>query len=171
MGNKGLTMSRFETPGIVLGALADSDVISVQRGQTNTEDVKLLHCKYSMTFLPSLTDTFEGPITVGWAPGDLTDAEIEECIEAVPLHDSDYPAIEHSQRPVFPLETFSMLIDTTNGLNVGAVPLVKQGEFKPRWRIQEETGWRWWAYNHSGSALATGGFVEVFAKWFGVWLV
>ncbi len=169
MSDAGLNYSKVDNTQILLGALASNDLISVQQGQASKEDLKLLHCKYFFSFLPGGSDGFEGPIIVGWAPGDMTDAEIEEAIEANPLVDNDYPAIEQSQRPFFPLEILLNIQETTNLNNLGG-RLVAQGEFKPRWRIQELTGWRWFAYNMSGAALATGGIVEVWAKWFGVWL-
>ncbi len=166
--NDGLDFSRYDFLTITLGALAANNLALVNGGTTLQEDLKALHCKYFMTYLPGSIADSEGPLLVGWCPGDMTDAEVEEALEAAQVNPNDFPGNEHSNRPTFPLEV--VMAFPTAAVDIGS-KIVAQGEFKPRWRITDGQGWRWWAYNFSPNALTDGGSIKIAAKWFGRWLI
>ncbi len=103
----------------------------------------------------------EGPLLVGVAHGDYTDAEIEESVEAIGLWTvADKIAKERANRLVRILGTFS-------GQNAAEVLWDgRQRKFKLNWRIEEGQSINFWIYNSDGTALsgATGAHVDGYAN-------
>ncbi len=97
--------------------------------------------------------TLEGGVQVGLSVGDgLTDAQVEEALEADPQSDSDVPATEQSLRKVFPL---FMVPDSTE------LDSHQQMEFRSidRWPfkdLNEDEALKTYAYNTSGTTLTSG---------------
>ncbi len=93
----------------------------------------------------------DGPLLVGVAHGDYTDAEIEQCVESLAALDfDDTIQAEHSQRRVRVIGSVSPkheMLPNSGGLK----------KVKLNWTIGEGTNLKFWAYNLSqGVALTTG---------------
>ncbi len=105
----------------------------------------------------------EGPITVGWAHGDLSTTEIAEALVAEVNDPSDIIARERARRPVRRAGIFSAItVDQT--LNDGTLirtPL--------RFSISIGKTLVFWAMNQSGAALTTGAILEVQGVVYGRW--
>ncbi len=101
----------------------------------------------------------QGPIIVGVAHSDYTDAEIEEFVENVTSWtQSDQISQERSRRKIRQIGVFS---------GVGAEEVLNDGKpirTKCRWQLQDGQALNFWAYNASGAVLTTGGVVDFFGK-------
>lgn len=147
---------------MAIGNLASKDLVG-QVGDYNAvlqDDFRLMKSEFYIS-VDAFTSN-EGPIIVGIADGQLTDAEIEECIEARPNDRNHNVAHEQSQRPVWPL----CILDYQS---VGA-KCSWQDEKTLKWTFSDTEAWKYWVYNPSGAALSTGGVVRIFAKHYGVWV-
>lgn len=101
----------------------------------------------------------EGPVTVGFAHGDYTVAEIKEALEAnAGLSDSDQVAIEQARRKVRVAGHFTGL-STDEVLNDG-----KMLRTRLNFRLGDSDELAIWAYNQNGAALTTGSVVECMGK-------
>ena len=76
------------------------------------------------------------------------------------------PEEEDAMRAVWPLEIFNMF-DVDSGPNTG---LTAKGSKNLRWTFQNPDGWRYWVYNMSTGALATGSKISIITKNFGLWV-
>ncbi len=151
-----------------IGALATKDVVEFGGSyhEALEEDFRMLKCEYWMGIAPAQAITVaDGPILVGFASGSLQAAEIEECLESVPINHSDI-LLEKAMRPVWPLETF-VIQDPDTG-NAG--DLHRKGSFNPKWTFANPDGWTWWIYNLSTATLTTSNLLSISAKFFGVWI-
>ncbi len=162
-GKDGKGIILWDAVTITLGTLAARDVLGADSGYTGiTEDFRILKSKY---YLDWSTQAVGDVILIGIADGQMTDAEIEEALEARPVENNDVPAIERAGRAVWPLA----ILGENSG---GSGHLVFQMEENLRWTFSKAEGWRYWAWNLSTStALTTGGIVSFIAKHFGVWVV
>ncbi len=151
-----------------LGALATLDValLGGSYDAALVEDFRIFKMDYWMNISPNqATVILDGPVIIGIAAGNLTAAEIEQSLEAIPLN-ADATALEESNRPVWPLETF-LIPDADNADNSD---LTRKGSINLRWTFQNPSGWVWWAYNLSSFNLITGSTVVTLAKMFGMWV-
>lgn len=145
---------------VTLGTLAARDV-AVSGAYPLAEDFRYLKSQY---FLDFGTQAVGDNILIGLADGELSSAEVEECIESIPTDRNDNLQNERAMRPVWPLE---ILGENSAG---GGVLQIK-GESKPRWTFSDTDGWRWFVYNlDTGIAITTGSTVTIFEKVFGVWV-
>lgn len=92
----------------------------------------------------------EGPILVGCAHDDYTDAEVTENLQADHLDFSDKIEMEKARRVVREWGQFSAL-DTDEVLNDG-----KPLRVRFRFRSEEGHNVKIWAHNFSGATLTTG---------------
>ncbi len=101
--------------------------------------------------------TIGQPLAIYVASGELIQAEVEEAIEAIPLHARDVPAIEQTARAVQLLG----LVEQTNPLHLD------MGNRLPKFR--ENIGWQFWAYNPMSAAFTTGavasGQIWLYGRW------
>ncbi len=151
-----------------MGALASKDLIEFGGSYHDAilEDFRILKCEYYMGLSPAQAIVIQnGPIIVGLASGQLTAAQMEEALEAVPINRGD-SALEETMRPVWPLEIF-VFHDPDQGPQSD---LTRKGEFSPRWTFQNPTGWSWFIFNVGNAALVTGSGLTIVAKFFGVWV-
>ncbi len=171
-GKDGKGQILWDVVTLTLGTLASQDVISVGSvtGLNLREDFRILKTQYFIHFAPGAFDALEGPLLVGMAAGGLTAALIEEAIESTPNDRNDYPEIEEVMRPIWPLDSLFLSVDTTNNASTGN-RLVAVDEFNPRWTMPSPDGWVWWAMNRSAGALSDLGTLIITAKHFGVWVV
>ena len=106
--------------------------------------------------LEDWTET-DGPIELVVADGDLSLAEVQECLLAEPLHGRDQPALEQSRRPV---QRLAALGSDHQSLQIS------EGNRLPMFR--ENVGWEFYVLN-VGTALVTGascvGAIATFGRW------
>ncbi len=106
----------------------------------------------------------EGPVSVGFAHGDLTVAEITETLDASVSDPDDIIAKERARRPVRRAGLFSGIAATEN-LNNG-VPV----RTKLRFSVGDGHSINAFAVNRSGAApLTTGGIVVLAGTIYGRW--
>ncbi len=91
-----------------------------------------------------------GPIEVGFCTG-LSDAEVEECIEADPQGIADVPAVEQANRKVFPV----WLFPSSDSLQSQNVQKFREVSF-PWKEINEGQSLSAYAYNHDTVATILG---------------
>jgi len=168
-GKDGQGQILYDSVHVTLGAVTTKDVVTMTSPYaTNTiEDFRMLRMDYWMGILPHPDIlVLTGPVVIGVAAGNLTAAEIEEALEAVPL-DQSSTLLEHSNRAVWPLEVF-MLADTDAPANTQMT--VAKGTFNPRWTFANPHAWKWWIYNSGIVTLVAGINVDIVAKCFGMWV-
>ncbi len=147
--------------GIALSTLAASAAIT-GTAPVLTQDFRTISmdCVWSQRDLTS----GEGPVLVGWAAPELTVAEIAEAISAAPTSQYDYPAIEHSRRPVRKAGSFPVVL-AGEVLNDGKAIRTKMRMDIPAGKGMPQA----FTFNDSGNVLTTGGVTQVEAKYYGVW--
>ncbi len=151
-----------QDPTITLGTLADDTVILGSQ-LTLQQDISYKSCDVEISVRNQTPG--EGPVLVGLAAPQLTIVEIEEAVDAVPVSQQDYPAIEHARRPVRVIGSFP---------SITADELLSQGQYRRRIRLPMtclNDGFlpTFFAYNRSGGPLTTGGIILINAKHYGTW--
>ncbi len=140
--------------GIVLGTLANKTLISVTVGENPLQEMWLNSVDLSWG-MQDLTPG-EGPIVVGIAHEDYTDAEIEEYLENTgSWNPGDLVDQEVAKRKVRVVGQFAGNLGFEETLNDG-----KPIRTRCRWRNAENQSLKLWAYNNGGGALTTGGVVR-----------
>ncbi len=139
---------------LALSTLASNDVISAA---TQTVDrncrATSLHASWSIHNLTA----GEGPIVIGVAHSDYTDAEVEESLEAAAggWSTGDKVAGEQADRLVREIGTFAG-IAAEETLNDG-----KPIRTKLNWQLVTGAGLRFFVWNKSGAVLTTGASIKV----------
>ncbi len=109
----------------------------------------------------------EGPIMIGIAHADYSDAEIEEWLEVVGQYTPDDLVAAETRRRLIRQIAVIDLDDATGHINDGQPVRVS----KLGWMLNSGTvGVRIWAYNSGGGALTTGGQIHHTADWYGRWV-
>ncbi len=150
-GSFGLRRVRV-SPAIILSTLGSQTVLTSALVGTSDAQYRLIASRLSWSQL-GLTAA-EGPITVGYAFGDYTVAEIKECIEiGASISTGDKIAQEKANRWVRIVGTFEA--DAQSVLNNGN-PI----KTRLNWAVQIGSAVNIFAYNESAGALATGTIVN-----------
>ncbi len=137
--------------GLALGTLATSTLVSADMSTVNERTYAA--SAWLQWSLRGLT-AGEGPIRVGLAHSDYSDAEIEEFLEATDSwNEGNLVAREVSSRKIREVGVFSGE-STDETLNDG-----KPLKTTLRWILLQGQTITVWAYNASGAQLNTGGFV------------
>lgn len=135
--------------GLSLGTLANADLISGDAfsGDVVDDDTYLISAKLNWS-IDDLTEG-QGPILVGLAHGDYTDAEIEEWLEASnSIGSGNKIEKERSARKCRRTGSFTGLpVEVLNDGKAISTPL--------KFMLSTGQNLKFWAYNNSGSALAT----------------
>ncbi len=164
--NKGAIVWERRTQ--VLTTLADGTALIIGTKLAITDDFRMLKAQLK-AFVDNITAGEAGGLLLGLANGDLTEAQIGDCIEAAgPLNKSDRDKAELAERAVFIVSQLAPdggSDATFKGEHGG--PIV---EAKPRWTFTKGVSWNWFVYNSSGAALTTGAIVHIVSKNFGLWL-
>ncbi len=155
--------------GGALGALASKDAVKFTTPTVLQEDFRILKCEIQAV-LSGLTAGEGTGLIFGMSNGELTAAEIEECIEvAGPQDRNDRVAVEQAERNVHtlgvfqpndPAETEAVLRGDNNS------PLIVS---KFRWTYSDPEGWGYWIYNLA-TGLTTGATLELKNTIYGVWV-
>lgn len=143
-----------------LGTLADNTLQTA----TMTALAQDFYCA-SVDCLWAIRDATitDGPITCGFANGDLSSTEITEALDANPTSQSDIIAIERTRRPVRYAGQFD-LAETDTVLNDG-----RRMRTKLKIMLNEGVELVAWVRNESGKSLETGAVLEISGKIYGNW--
>ncbi len=136
-----------------LGALAGADVLTQQVADAVEEKmiVTSIQCSYALSNYTPTADA--GPLIIGVAHSDYTDAEIEEWIELTTGWASgDLVSREISQRKIRRIGTFESPESATLFVRLfdGA-----QRKLKLNWILTTAQNIKFWVYNTGSAALAT----------------
>ncbi len=139
---------------LLVGALVSQDLVGAILG--DSADDELYGVSLKATWSLANHTAAEGPIDVGFAHGDYTDAEVEEWLESQGAWDrSDMIQREHSRRKCRRVGTFAGA-GTDEVLNDGK-PITTPVRFV----FQEGQTLRIWAFNSSSGTLTTGASIVV----------
>ncbi len=146
---KGIIKETFAL-GTLAGQALVSGTVSDTLGEVST--ITSIVCRYSMRSYTPADD--DGPILVGFAHADYSDAEIEEVIEiADSWNRANKIDLERSRRLVRQVGVFAPSANdplAPQVLNDG-----KPIKTKLNWTMQSGQTLKFWAYNLGSSALAT----------------
>ncbi len=152
---------------MVLLTLASKTVIKQDTPPAITEDFRILKTRILPNMEGATDAEADGPIIIGIADDELTVTEIKEALEATPLDPNDNVSNERAMRPVFVLGQLEFLAAASAGvLTAPQTPWID----KRPWTYSNAAGWTIFAYNVGGSALATGGIVNFYVEFYGVWV-
>ncbi len=143
---------------LALGTLAADTAVTEAVGDTVTEQAWLSSVKCVYALQDFTATTGDGPIVVGVAHSDYTQAEIEEWIENSSSWERyDLIAQEVAKRKIRRIGTFQQLAaaENTEVLNDGRPITTKCG-----WMLGTGQTVQFWAYN-VGLALQTGSQVQI----------
>ncbi len=135
---------------VTITSLASKDVVGAAPDETVAQRTRLTSVVVGATLNDYTAVAGAGPIVVGIAHSDYTDAEIEEYLETTGQWDEgNLVAQEHGRRKVRVLGEFAGL-DQAEGLFDG-----RMRKFKLNWLLNDGDGLRLWAYN-SGDQNVSG---------------
>ncbi len=139
---------------LALGALASNDLIGSLLSTVANEALYLISADLTWATEEHAGDI--GPISVGVAHSDYSDAEVEQWIESVGSWDrADQVAREQSRRKCRQAGTFAGEL-SNEILNDGKSIRTKLG-----WICQEDETLRIWGFNQNDAALVAGTLVKV----------
>ncbi len=144
---------------IPLLTLASEDVLGENLTDNVDERAWLSSVKAAWTFSGFTPVDGDGPILVGLAHSDYTDAEVEEWIESgTSWKEGDKIAQERSKRLIRRVGIFEAPLSTTDStvLDNGIQITTKCG-----WILTQGQTLKIWAFNMGTGALTTGAFVHV----------
>lgn len=146
-----------------LGTLADETVLNWNLlDQLFAEDFYAISAE--LVFALNGHTAGEGPIEFGLAHGDLTTAEIKECIDADWNDPDNIIAREQARRPVRRCGSYHGLstVEVPNNGNPKKYPI--------KMMIGEDHELKAFVMNHTGGALTTGSIVTITGTVFGRWV-
>ncbi len=146
---------------LALSTLAGNDVLGANETNVLTETAWLSSIRASWSLMDYVASTAQGPLWVGIAHSDYTDAEIEEWIEeGASWSEGDMIATrEINRRLIRQVGTFMNLTAATagaNALNEGRPITTKCG-----WMLTTGQTVRFWVYNSGTGTLTTGALMHV----------
>ncbi len=159
MAKKGRIGGRWLRPRlaqeIVLGALSTDTLISESSGGSAVSNRVRVASIDVMVGIHNHT-AGEGPIVIGVAKGDYTDAEIQEWFLALAAwNDEDEIAREQSKR-------YCRVLGMLGGASVSErLWDGRQRKFRLNWSIGEGQSINFWAFNSDSNDLTTGSVVNV----------
>ncbi len=144
-----------------LGTLSGNDVLSGNESQVLTETAWLSSVKCTWALGDFTTGTGDGPLWVGVAHSDYTDAEIEEWIEDGATWDQGNKVAtrEVAKRLIRQVGVFQNLSTTAAGvdaLNMGRPITTKCG-----WGLITGQTVKFWVYNSGSGGLVTGALLKI----------
>ncbi len=160
---KGQILNEFDT--ITLGTLAAQSAIGAGNNYPIGDEFRLISTKFFAVMNGHTPG--EGPILLGIADNELSDAEIGFALSLEPTDKNDNAALESTHRPVFILGAFNG--GGTTGF-IGGAGDGQMGKETVRWTFSNPEGWTWFAFNSDPAALTTGTVVTFYARHYGVWV-
>jgi len=135
-----------------LGTLAPQDVVvsAIQDTVNERSLISSIRCTYTLSGYTVIDNA--GPIMVGVAHSDYSDAEIEAWIEnSLSWDEGDLAAQEIANRKIRKIGMIPMVTSLASSpLNDG-----KPIRTKLNWIVNQAQSLKFWAYNHGSAALAT----------------
>lgn len=152
-----LYLNQDFAPGTITGK-----TVSKGNAANMTEDLRILKMEIDAC-ITGLTATEEDRVLLlGFADAELTDAEIQECLEAEPLDSNDNLSLERSHRPVWPIGMMKPEVsDTVRYLSA---------TWSKRWTFSDDDAYCFFLYNLGAGALTTGSTLRILVKLYGVWV-
>ncbi len=154
-----------------LGTLAQNIAVSAGSIGIN-EDFRLLKT-LAVAGLTGLTAGQGNTLMLGIANGELSIAEISECLAANgPTGPSDRNRIERAERQVHivgvlerndPADTVGSFRDVNSG-----APMITD---KFPWTYTDQDSWQWFVFNPSAAGVTTGASLHLVATHYGVWVI
>ncbi len=151
--------------------LAANTALKIEAGQlTITEDFRMARAEVA-AHIEGLTATEGSGVMFGICNGELTEAEIAECLVADgPTNPTDRLGVERagrfvrilSQSEITETDTTTIFKNDTGG------PLIKE---KVNWTFTDTNGWDWFIYNDGPGAFQTGATVRLLSTIYGGWLL
>ncbi len=130
-----------------------------------TEDFRLL--KLESHFIGLGFTPADDSVIIGLADGELSQAEIVECIDADgPLDRNDNLARERAERPVWILPGILPSMPATASPAEGYF----FNEWTKRWTFSNPEGFQFFAFNPDSDALTTGSTIVTIFTGYGLWL-
>ncbi len=168
-GKQGTGAILRETASVALGGLTNITAIKLASGLAITEDFRILKTEL-YAHIKNLTGGDGEGLLLGLANGELTVAEIVECIEADGPEDrNDRVLQERAERFVKLIAGVitPLGILNTQFLNENGGPMIT---VKPRWTFSDPEGWDYFVYNTSDD-ITTGATCTLTAVHYGVWVM
>ncbi len=160
---------RENVANAALGALASVDLVGITAAIVLQEDFRILKSEI-ICIISGLTAGEGEGLVFGMANGELSAAEIEECLEAIgPLDRNDRVAHERAMRKV---DTLGVLKQPSASSTEGSFENAQGGRIMTstkRWTYSDPEGYTYWIYN-LGPALTTGATAQLLATHYGVWV-
>ncbi len=149
---------------ITVGALTTLAVAgsSTMIDSSRLAGMRIKKMKYAVQYKDKTAS--EGPLLLGMASVDLSNAEIAEALVADPQSPRDQPAAEQANRQVFPLAMLPASVEVA-GNEIQALRSLRY----PWKRILEGNGLKYFVQNLDGSTLTSGTLVTVFTAVVGTW--
>ncbi len=139
--------------GFLLGTLAGNTVISSGPSDTVDDTTWCSSVKGTWSLSDYTPSASDGPILVGIAHSDYTDAEIEAWVEnSSGWSQADQVGQEVSRRKIRRVGTFPTPIDASTPSVLADGRAITT---KAKWMLSEGQNITFWAYNQGTSALAT----------------
>ncbi len=111
----------------------------------------------------------EGPLVVGCAFENYTDAELAEFFLADPQKHEDPALADQANRRIVPLWVISRAA-TGSEATPSASDMVLKDMRIPSFEVEEGTPVKWWLFNADTSVLTTGMTLIISAQWVTEWL-
>ncbi len=138
---------------VSMTTLAPKTLVSALFDENVDEEMRISSIKATWSLSDLTEGSGIGPIQVGIAHGDYTDAEIEEVIENTGSWDrGDLIAQEIAKRKI---RTVGVFPTTLSGTGVAVLNEGRQITTKLNWLLQTGQTVRVWAYNQGSNAVAT----------------
>ncbi len=165
-----------EVATVTMGTLADQAAVTFSQ-LTISEDFRILKSEIVAGIIGMSDDEQTTGLVFGICNGELSDAEIAECLTAGgPLDRNDALRKERSNRWVKMLSAGqSDPLGPGSGTGLKEVIFKNETggsiiESKNRWTYSDPEGWLFFIFNNSGSALGTGATGRLLATHYGVWV-
>ncbi len=148
----------FQLP---LLTLATEDVVGANVSDTVVEKAWISSVRATHTLSGAVASALDGPILVGVAHSDYTDAEIEAWIEnSESWNARDLVAQEAAKRKIRRIGVFNIVFDDT-GLGSATLNDGKPITTKCNWMLQSADTVKFWAYNMGAAIIITGYLYDV----------
>ncbi len=144
---------------LVLGGLASKTVISVIFDETVNERTLVSSVVAAYSLAGWTLTTNDGPMLVGLAHSDYSDAEIEEFVEATgSWNEGDLVQQEISKRKIRRIGIFEEPDTDTDSVTLNDGKPIKT---KMNWIVNQGQTLRVWAYNLGAGPITTGASIHV----------
>ncbi len=131
-GKDGKGQILYDSFNLAPGALASKDLAAAAgRYGALVEDFRIIKMDYYIAFVPQGAGDH---LLFGIANGELTAAQIEECLESAPLNYNDAVGMEQAMRQVWPIVALG---DASGATGVTVVT----GSVNLRWTFANPDGW------------------------------